>query len=288
MPYQLLDGKKIAASVRQEIKAEVERLGIQPHLAVILVGNDGGSESYVKGKIKACEEVGFKSTLVRYDDSVSEETLWNKIKEFNQDETLHGFIVQLPLPKHIDSKKILHLVEVKKDVDGFHPTNIGRMALGEKCFLPATPYGIMEMLERNKIETAGKRIAILGRSNIVGRPMSILLSEKRFNGTVTLLHSASKNIKAETLRADILISATGRPNTVTEEMVKPGAVVIDVGTTRVPDTSKKRGFRIVGDVDFERVAPKCSFITPVPGGVGPMTITMLMKNTLQAYHQQSQ
>lgn len=280
----ILDGKQIAAELRSDIRTELEQMNAvgKPHLAVIIVGNDGGSHSYVKGKIKACEEVGFKSTLVHYDD-VSEEELLAKIAEFNADDSLHGFIVQLPLPDHIDDNKVLNAVDPKKDVDGFHPSNIGAMVLNQPCFLPATPYGISEMIRRTQIDTQGKEVVVLGRSNIVGRPISIILSSPPFNATVTVLHSRSKNIKQAVQRADIVVSAIGKPDFVTADMVKQDAIIIDVGTTRVPDQTKKSGFRIAGDVQFVEVEPKASFITPVPGGVGPMTITMLMLNTLQAF-----
>jgi len=282
---ELLNGKEIAAEIRTDIRKQLEEIQAvgKPHLAVILVGNDGGSESYVKGKIKACEEVGFKSTLQRYDHSVTEQELLDKIDEFNNDESLHGFIVQLPLPKHIDDSKILNAVNPKKDVDGFHPSNIGAMVLNQPCFLPATPYGIAEMIKRTQIDTQGKKVAVLGRSNIVGRPISVILSSPPFNSTVTVLHSRSTNITEEIKKADIVVSAIGKPDYITGEMIKEGAIVIDVGTTRVPDQTKQSGFRIAGDVRFAEVEPRASFITPVPGGVGPMTITMLMLNTLNAY-----
>lgn len=284
----LLDGKATAAAIKQEIAAEVEQIlaagGKQPHLAAILVGHDGGSETYVANKVKSCAECGFKSTLIRFEDTVTEEELLAKVKELNHDDDVDGFIVQLPLPKHIDEEKVTEAIDYRKDVDGFHPINVGRMSIGLPCFVSATPNGIMQLLKHYNIETSGKKCVVLGRSNIVGKPMANLMMQKSYPGdaTVTVLHSHSKNIKEECQLADILIVAMGKPGFVTEDMVKPGAVVIDVGTTRVPDATRKSGFRLSGDVDFEHVAPKCSYITPVPGGVGPMTICSLMKNTLSA------
>lgn len=284
----LLDGKATAAAIKQEIAAEVEQIlaagGKQPHLAAILVGHDGGSETYVANKVKSCAECGFKSTLIRFEDTVTEEGLLAKVEELNHDDDVDGFIVQLPLPKHIDEEKITEAIDYRKDVDGFHPINVGRMSIGLPCFVSATPNGILQLLKHYNIETSGKKCVVLGRSNIVGKPMANLMMQKSYPGdaTVTVLHSHSKNIKEECQQADILIVAMGKPGFVTEDMVKPGAVVIDVGTTRVPDATRKSGFRLSGDVDFEHVAPKCSYITPVPGGVGPMTICSLMKNTLSA------
>ncbi len=283
---ELIDGKKISKEVRDEIALEVSKLIASghraPHLAAILVGNDGGSESYVAGKMKACEEVGFKSTLVRFDTSVTEEELLAKVKEFNEDAGLDGFIVQLPLPKHISEDKVNNTIDPKKDVDGFHPVNVGRMSIGVPAFVSATPQGMLELLKRYKIETSGKNVVVIGRSNIVGRPMSILLSQKPWDATVTVCHSRTKNLKEVCASADIIIAAIGVPGFVTAEMVKPGAVILDVGTTRVPAPETKLGWRLKGDVLFDEVAPKCSFITPVPGGVGPMTITSLMINTLKS------
>ena len=285
---QIIDGKAIAEQIKQEIAAEVsERVARgekRPHLAAILVGHDGGSETYVANKVKACEVCGFKSTLIRYESDVTEEELLKRIKELNEDSDVDGFIVQLPLPKHINEQRITEAIDFRKDVDGFHPVNVGRMSIGLPCFISATPNGIMELLKRYNIETSGKKCVILGRSNIVGKPMASLMMQKRIPGdaTVTVCHSHSKNLKEECLEADILIAAMGQPNFVKADMVKEGAVVIDVGTTRVPDATRKSGFKLTGDVKFDEVAPKCSFITPVPGGVGPMTICSLMMNTLKA------
>ncbi|MBO4443416.1 MAG: bifunctional methylenetetrahydrofolate dehydrogenase/methenyltetrahydrofolate cyclohydrolase FolD [Bacteroidaceae bacterium] len=285
---QIIDGKAIAEQIKQEIAAEVsERVARgekRPHLAAILVGHDGGSETYVANKVKACEVCGFKSTLIRYESDVTEEELLKRIKELNEDSDIDGFIVQLPLPKHINEQRITEAIDFRKDVDGFHPVNVGRMSIGLPCFISATPNGIMELLKRYNIETSGKKCVILGRSNIVGKPMASLMMQKRVPGdaTVTVCHSHSKNLKEECLEADILIAAMGQPNFVKADMVKEGAVVIDVGTTRVPDATRKSGFKLTGDVKFDEVAPKCSFITPVPGGVGPMTICSLMMNTLKA------
>lgn len=285
---QLIDGKKTAADIKAEIKAEVEQIvangGKRPHLAAILVGHDGGSETYVAAKVKACEECGFKSTLQRFESDIDEDTLLAKIDEFNRDADIDGFIVQLPLPKHIDEQRIIRAVDPNKDVDGFHPVNVGRMALGLPTFVSATPAGIMELLKRYDIPTRGKKCVVLGRSNIVGKPMSILMMQKTNpgNATVTVCHSATPDIASVTREADIIIAALGQPGFVTADMVKPGATIIDVGTTRVPDSTRKSGWRLRGDVDFDNVAPLCSFITPVPGGVGPMTICSLMRNTLLA------
>lgn len=284
----LIDGKKTASEIKQEIAQEVKELTGRgeraPHLAAILVGHDGGSETYVANKVKACGECGFTSSLIRFEDDVTEETLLNEIDRLNKDPEIDGFIVQLPLPKHIDEQKVIRAVDPSKDVDGFHPLNVGRVALGLPGFLPATPAGIMQLLKRYGVETKGKHAVVLGRSNIVGRPMATLLMQKANPGncTVTVCHSATPNIKEICREADIIVAALGQPGFVTEDMVKPGATVIDVGTTRVPDASRKSGWRLRGDVDFENVAGKCDFITPVPGGVGPMTICSLMINTLQA------
>ena len=285
---QLIDGKAIAATIKKERAQEVEKIiaegGKRPHLAAILVGHDGGSETYVANKVRACEECGFTSTLIRYEDDVTEAQLLAKIDELNNDSDVDGFIVQLPLPKHIDEQKITEAIDYRKDVDGFHPVNAGRLAIGLPCFLSATPNGIIELLRRYNIDTKGKKCVVLGRSNIVGKPVASLMMQKQIPGdaTVTVCHSHTQDIAEECRKADIIIAALGQPHFVKAEMVKEGAVVIDVGTTRVPDTTRKQGFRLCGDVDFENVAPKCSFITPVPGGVGPMTIVSLMKNTLLA------
>ena len=284
---QLIDGKATAETIKAEIAKEVKDIiaagGKQPHLAAVLVGHDGGSETYVKNKVLACEKCGFKSTLIRYEADVTEEELLSCVDRLNQNEDIDGFIVQLPLPKHIDEQKIIEAIDYRKDVDGFHPINVGRMAIGLPCFVSATPLGIITLLKRYKIETSGKKCVVLGRSNIVGKPMAQLMMQKQYgDSTVVVCHSHTKDIKKECLDADIIIAAIGKPNFVTADMVKEGAVVIDVGTTRVPDASRKSGFRLNGDVKFDEVAPKCSFITPVPGGVGPMTICSLMKNTLAA------
>lgn len=285
---QLIDGKAIAATIKKEIAQEVEKIiaegGKRPHLAAILVGHDGGSETYVANKVRACEECGFTSTLIRYEDDVTEAQLLAKIDELNNDSDVDGFIVQLPLPKHIDEQKITEAIDYRKDVDGFHPVNAGRLAIGLPCFLSATPNGIIELLRRYNIDTKGKKCVVLGRSNIVGKPVASLMMQKQIPGdaTVTVCHSHTQDIAEECRNADIIIAALGQPHFVKAEMVKEGAVVIDVGTTRVPDATRKQGFRLCGDVDFDNVAPKCSFITPVPGGVGPMTIVSLMKNTLLA------
>lgn len=280
----LIDGKKIAAEMKQEIAAEVvkimEKGGKAPHLAAILVGHDGGSETYVAYKIKDCEAVGYKSSLIRYEDDVTEEKLLAKVHELNDDADLDGFIVQLPLPKHISEQKIIEAINPKKDVDGFHPINVGRMVIGLPSFVSATPFGIVELLKRYNIETSGKNCVVLGRSNIVGRPMSVLMSQKAINSTVTVAHSRTKNLEEVCRNADILIVAMGVPEFVKGNMVKEGAVVIDVGTTRVKSDKTKSGFKLKGDVLFDEVAEKCSFITPVPGGVGPMTRVSLLYNTL--------
>lgn len=284
----LIDGKATAKAIKSEIAEAVKKMidagERAPHLVAILVGHDGGSETYVAAKVKACEECGFKSTLIRYEDDVTEEELLNRIKSLNEDDTVDGFIIQLPLPRHINEEKITQAVDYRKDVDGFHPINVGRLSIGLPCFKSATPAGIMDLLERYNIETKGKHAVVLGRSNIVGKPMASLLLQKTNPGdcTVTVCHSSTKNIKEICQSADIIVAALGRPSFVTADMVKDGAVIIDVGTTRVPDATRKSGFRLSGDVDFANVAPKCSYITPVPGGVGPMTICSLMKNTLLA------
>ncbi|WP_299665614.1 bifunctional methylenetetrahydrofolate dehydrogenase/methenyltetrahydrofolate cyclohydrolase FolD [uncultured Polaribacter sp.] len=284
----LLDGKKTASDIKEEIALEVrdliDRGHETPHLAAIIVGNDGASITYVNAKVKACERVGFESTLIRLPEDTTEEDLLNEIAILNVDHDIDGFIVQLPLPKHIDEQKILMAIDPDKDVDGFHPTNVGKMALNLPTFISATPFGILELLERYHVETSGKHVVILGRSHIVGSPMSILLSQKRKvgNATVTMCHSRTKNLKELTLQADIIVAAIGIPEFVKADMVKDNVTVIDVGITRLPDSSKKSGFRLVGDVAFNEVAKKSEFITPVPGGVGPMTIAMLLKNTLLA------
>ncbi len=285
---QIIDGKATAAAIKREIADEVAHIvaagGKRPHLAAILVGHDGGSETYVKNKVIACEQCGFKSTLIRMEDTASEGELLAKVDELNRDADIDGFIVQLPLPRHISEQKVIEAIDYRKDVDGFHPINVGRMAIGLPCYVSATPNGILELLRRYGIVTSGKKCVVLGRSNIVGKPMAQLMMQKHLPGdaTVTVCHSHTANVQEECRRADIIIAAIGIPNFVTADMVKPGAVVIDVGTTRVPDISRKSGFRINGDVKFDEVAPLCSYITPVPGGVGPMTICSLMKNTLAA------
>jgi methylenetetrahydrofolate dehydrogenase (NADP+)/methenyltetrahydrofolate cyclohydrolase len=284
---ELIDGKATAAKIKEEIAVQVKTIveagGKRPHLAAILVGHDGGSETYVKNKVIACEVCGFKSSLIRFEEDVTEEELLSKVRQLNEDADVDGFIVQLPLPKHIDEQKVIEAIDYRKDVDGFHPINVGRMAIGLPCFVSATPLGIMTLLKRYHIETSGKKCVVLGRSNIVGKPMAQLMMQKQYgDATVTVCHSHSETLKQECREADIIIAAIGRPNFVTADMVKDGAVIIDVGTTRVPDASKKSGFRLNGDVKFDEVAPKCSFITPVPGGVGPMTICSLMLNTLAA------
>ena len=286
--YKLLEGKATSLEIKQEIAQEVQarqEAGKSiPHLVAILVGHDGGSETYVAAKIKACEEVGFRSSLIRFEDDVTEEQLLREISRLNADPGVHGFIVQLPLPKHIDEQKIIEAVDPKKDVDGFHPINVGRMSIGLPCFVSATPQGIIELLRRNHIDTRGKHCVVLGRSNIVGKPMAQLLLHKGNPGdcTVTVCHSRTPNIKELCLQADIIVAALGVPEFLKADMVRPGAVIVDVGTTRVPDPSKKSGFRLSGDVAFNEVAPLASYITPVPGGVGPMTIVSLMLNTLKA------
>lgn len=284
---QLIDGKATAAKIKEEIAEEVNRMLAArkraPHLAAVLVGHDGGSETYVRNKVLACEACRFTSSLIRFEEDVTEEELLAKVDELNRDPNVDGFIVQLPLPAHISEQKIIEAIDYRKDVDGFHPINVGRMAIGLPCFISATPKGILELLRRYDIDTVGKKCVVLGRSNIVGKPMAQLMLQKGYgNATVTVCHSQSRNLQAECRDADILIAAVGSPAFVTADMVKPGAVVIDVGTTRVPDSTRPKGFRLQGDVDFEHVAPLCSAITPVPGGVGPMTICMLMLNTLSA------
>ncbi|MBE0653311.1 MAG: bifunctional methylenetetrahydrofolate dehydrogenase/methenyltetrahydrofolate cyclohydrolase FolD [Bacteroidales bacterium] len=285
---ELIDGKLIAGQIKAEIAEEVQHMikagNKRPHLAAILVGHDGGSETYVNHKVKACSEVGFMSTLVRYEEDVTELELLQKVNELNRDPEIDGFIVQLPLPSHISENKVVESIDPAKDVDGFHPVNTGRLVIGLPCFLSATPSGIMELLRRYRIDTAGKHCVVVGRSNIVGKPMSILMAQKSNPGncTVTMCHSRTQNLPSITLQADILIAALGSPEFITGDMVKEGAVIIDVGTTRVPSTETKSGYRLKGDVKFDEVAPKCSWITPVPGGVGPMTIVSLLKNTLLA------
>ena len=284
----IIDGKAVSDQIKQEIAAEVaERVARgekRPHLAAILVGHDGGSETYVANKVKACEACGFTSSLIRFESDITEDTLLAEIDRLNQDDDVDGFIVQLPLPRHINEQRIIEAIDYRKDVDGFHPINVGRLAIGLPCFVSATPNGILQLLKRYNIETAGKKCVILGRSNIVGKPMATLMMQKAYPGdaTVTVCHSRSKDLVKECQEADILIAAMGQPNFVTADMVKEGAVVIDVGTTRVPDATRQSGFKLTGDVKFDEVAPKCSYITPVPGGVGPMTIVSLMMNTLLA------
>lgn len=285
---KLIDGKAIADQIKLEIAEEVKSIvangGKRPHLAAILVGNDGGSETYVAHKVKACEQVGFTSTLIRLDNDCTEDDLLLKVAELNADTDIDGFIVQLPLPKHINEQKIIEAIDYRKDVDGFHPINVGRMSIGLPCFVSATPAGIIELLKRYEIETAGKHCVVLGRSNIVGKPVATLMMQKGYpgNATVTVCHSYSKDLVEQCQSADIIIAALGSPEFLKAEMVKEGAVVIDVGTTRVPSTETKSGFKLTGDVKFDEVAPKCAYITPVPGGVGPMTIVSLMRNTLLA------
>lgn len=285
---QLIDGKKISLEIQDEIALEVKQMMVrglkQPHLAAVLVGNDGGSETYVATKIKTCERVGFKSSLIRLPDNVTEEKLLATVHALNTDKDVDGFIVQLPLPKHIAEHKIIEAIDPKKDVDGFHPINVGRMVLDLPCYVSATPYGIVELLRKYKIETSGKNCVVIGRSHIVGSPMSILLAKNTVMGncTVTLCHSKTKDLKSHTLKADIIICALGQPEFLKADMVKEGVVVIDVGTTRVASNETKSGFKLKGDVKFDEVAPKCSYITPVPGGVGPMTIASLIRNTLLA------
>ena len=286
--YQLLDGKAVSAQMKREMAEEVAQIqaagGKVPHLAAILVGHDGGSETYVAAKVKACAEIGFKSTLIRYEADVTEEELLRKVDELNHDDDIDGFIVQLPLPKHISEQKVIEAIDYRKDVDGFQPINVGRMSIGLPCFVSATPAGILELLKRYQIETQGKHCVVLGRSNIVGKPMATLMMQKAYPGncTVTVCHSRSENLQEMCRMADILIVALGVPEFVKADMVKEGAVVVDVGTTRLPSSKTKSGFKLTGDVKFDEVAPKCSYITPVPGGVGPMTIISLMRNTLLA------
>lgn len=285
---ELIDGKKISDTIKHEIAQEVESMvangAKRPHLAAILVGHDGGSETYVAHKVRACEQCGFKSTLIRFEDTVTEAELLERISELNADDDVDGFIVQLPLPRHISDQKVIEAIDYRKDVDGFHPINVGRMSIGLPCFKSATPAGIMELLRRYNIPTKGANCVVLGRSNIVGKPVATLMMQKAYPGdaTVTVCHSGTKNITEICRQADIIIAAIGKPGFVTADMVKDGAVVIDVGTTRVPSTLTKSGFKLRGDVDFEAVSQKCSYITPVPGGVGPMTIVSLMQNTLLA------
>lgn len=284
----IIDGKAVSTAIKGEIAAEVaeivKRGGKRPHLAAILVGHDGGSETYVKNKVLACEQCGFTSTLIRFEDDVTEAELLSQVQKLNDDPDIDGFIVQLPLPRHISEQKVIEAIDYRKDVDGFHPINVGRMSIGLPCYISATPNGILQLLKYYNIETSGKKCVVLGRSNIVGKPMAQLMMQKRNPGdaTVTVCHSHTRNLKEECREADIIIAAMGQPHFVTADMVKPGAVVIDVGTTRVPDATRKSGYRLCGDVDFDNVAPLCSYITPVPGGVGPMTICSLMKNTLSA------
>ena len=285
---QLIDGKAVAAEIKKEIAKEVEEIvkagGKTPHLAAILVGHDGGSETYVAHKVKACGECGFKSTLIRFEDDITEEQLLQEVERLNNDDDVDGFIVQLPLPKHISEQRVIEAIDYRKDVDGFHPINVGRMSIGLPCFVSATPAGIMELLKRYNIDTQGKNCVVLGRSNIVGKPVATLMMQKGNpgNATVTVCHSRSENLKEICKGADIIIAALGSPEFVTADMVKDGAVIVDVGTTRVPSDKTKTGFKLTGDVKFDEVADKCSFITPVPGGVGPMTIVSLMRNTLLA------
>lgn len=284
---KLIDGKATAAEIKKEIAEEVERIvavgGKRPHLAAVLVGHDGGSETYVHNKMLACEACGFRSSLIRFEADVTEEALLQCVDRLNNDADVDGFIVQLPLPAHISEQKVIEAIDYRKDVDGFHPVNVGRMAIGLPCYISATPKGILELLKRYAVETSGKKCVVLGRSNIVGKPMAQLMMQKNYgDATVTVCHSRSRDLKKECREADILIAAIGSPAFVTADMVKEGATVIDVGTTRVPDATRPSGFRLCGDVDFESVAPRCAAITPVPGGVGPMTICMLMQNTLSA------
>ncbi len=285
---EILDGKKAAQAIRNELKMEVAQLAAEgkkiPHLAAILVGSNGASETYVAAKVKACEEVGFKSTMIRFEETIAAIKLLDKIEDLNNDPDVDGILVQLPLPKHISDQQVIDAINPEKDVDGFHPVNVGKMMQGVEGFIPATPHGIMLLLKHYKIDTKGKHAVVVGRSNIVGRPMSVLLSSNSNPGncTVTICHSHTKNIKDFCLQADIIVAALGKPEFITEDMVKEGAIIIDVGITREIDTSKKSGFKLKGDVQFEKVAPKCSYITPVPGGVGPMTIAALMKNTFHS------
>lgn len=285
---KILDGKKASQAIKDELKIDVAQLSAEgkkiPHLAAILVGNNGASETYIAAKVKACEEIGFISTLIRFEETISEAKLLTKINELNNDPDVDGILVQLPLPKHISDEEVINTIDPDKDVDGFHPVNIGRLMQGLSTYIPATPYGIMLLLEHFKIETSGKHAVVIGRSNIVGRPMSVLLSSNTYPGncTVTICHSKTKNLKDHCLQADIIIAALGKPEFVTADIVKEGAVVVDVGITRVEDSTRKSGFRLKGDVAFDEVSPKCSWITPVPGGVGPMTIAALMKNTYRS------
>ncbi len=286
-PMQIIDGKQIAATIKQEIATDVAQMvaagGKRPHLAAVLVGHDGGSETYVRNKVLACEACGFASTLLRFEADITEDELLATVDQLNADDDIDGFIVQLPLPKHISEQRIIEAIDPKKDVDGFHPVNVGKLSIGLPCFISATPKGIMELLKRSNVQTSGKHCVIIGRSNIVGKPMAQLMVRKDFgDATVTICHSRTTNLKEICREADIVIAALGSPEFVTADMVKPGATVIDVGTTRVPDASRPSGFRLCGDVKFDEVAPLCSHITPVPGGVGPMTICMLMSNTLEA------
>jgi len=289
--YKIIDGKEISSQIKAEIAVQVEKIkkegGKIPHLAAVLVGNDGGSETYVAHKVKACAEVGFNSTLVRMDEKTTQEQLMAKVNELNNDPDIDGFIVQLPLPSHLSEDAVIEAVSPDKDVDGFHPVNTGRMTVGLPSFIPATPYGIVELLKRYNIETSGKHCVVIGRSNIVGRPVSILMSQKGVDATVTVVHSRTKNLSDVVRSADIIIAAMGKPGFVKGDMVKEGATVIDVGTTRVASAETKSGWRLRGDVEFDEVAPKCSYITPVPGGVGPMTIVSLLRNTLLAASRRS-
>ena len=286
--YQLIDGKAVAEQIKKELAAEVEKIKQDgrkaPHLVAILVGHDGGSEAYVANKVRNCEEIGLRSSLIRFEDDVTEQALLDKVNELNADDDVDGLIVQMPLPKHISSQRVIEAIDYRKDVDGFHPINVGRMSIGLPCFKPATPAGIFELLRHYEIPTKGKHCVILGRSNIVGKPMAMLMMQKENPGdcTVTVCHSRSENLREMCLSADIIIAALGVPEFLKGDMVKEGAVVIDVGTTRVPSSVTKSGYRLMGDVAFHEVAPKCSYITPVPGGVGPMTIISLMRNTLLA------
>ncbi len=284
---QILDGKQTSETIKQEILAEVEQLmangGKRPHLAAIIVGHDGASETYVANKVKACRDCGFDSTLLQFEDSISEAELLNEVKKCNRNEEIDGIIVQLPLPHHINEHKIIEAIDYKKDVDGFHPENVGRLYIGMPCYISATPKGILELLTRYHISTKGKKCVVLGRSNIVGKPTAALMMQKDMgDATVTILHSHSQNLKEECLQADILVTAIGQPHFVTADMIKDGVVILDIGITRVADSTRSKGYRLLGDVDFDNVAPKCSYITPVPGGVGPMTVSMLMLNTLAA------
>ena len=287
--YQILDGRKVSSEIKEEIRQRVAGIvakgGRRPHLAAVLVGHDGGSETYVASKVKACEEVGFASSLISFDENITEEQLLQEVDRLNNNPDIDGYIVQLPLPKHIDEQKVMERIDFRKDVDGFHPINVGRTSIGLPSFLSATPQGILELLNRYHIDTNGMHAVVIGRSNIVGKPIATLLMRKAQPGncTVTVCHSATKNMKEICQSADLIVAALGKPEFLKEDMVKEGAVVIDVGTTRVPDSTRKSGYKLTGDVDFDRVAPKCSYITPVPGGVGPMTIVSLMMNTIKAY-----